>query len=139
MPPYYRKDDDMELGCHIDEQGVIRIYMEGNLSSDNVDELLIWAESLRGAMRTAKASDPGAVYCVIDVVGRIDADFQSLRILIDLVRYNKDYSTRTGVYGANAIMRGFVDIAVKAAGRTNLKIFDTCEQAEHWVLTGEKK
>ncbi|MFT5036547.1 MAG: hypothetical protein ACI9VM_000107 [Candidatus Azotimanducaceae bacterium] len=138
MKSYYNKTDDMELGCHIDEGGVIRVHMEGNLSSDNYDELLIWAESLRGAMRTAKAHDPKRVYCIINVVGRVDADLHSLKLLIDLVRHNKDYATRTGVYGANLIMRGFVDIAVKTAQRKNMKAFTTIDQAEKWIFTGKK-
>ncbi|MCA9354580.1 MAG: hypothetical protein KC877_03625 [Candidatus Kaiserbacteria bacterium] len=138
MEAFHRTEHDMELGCYIDEHGVIQLRMSGNLSSDHIEHLEAWGESVREAMRTAKERDEEHVYCIIDLVGGVEADQDSLSFLISLVRHNKGYATRTGVFGANLIMRNFMDIALKVAGRTNMKAFATREQAEHWAITGRK-
>ncbi|MCD5380976.1 MAG: hypothetical protein LR008_00150 [Candidatus Pacebacteria bacterium] len=140
MKTFHEKKYDMELACSLDNNGVIRIKMAGNVSSDYEDEFMEWSETVREVMHTAKETDPKKVFCVIDLTGqKIDADKESLGWLIDLVKYNKDYVTRTGVYGANLITRSLVDIALRTTGRDNMKMFETQEQAEGWVFTGEEK
>lgn len=130
---------DMELGCYLDDKGVIQILMSGNVSSDYEDEFAEWSESVKEAVRIAKENNPDKVYCVIDLSGlKIDADKESLEKLGELVLHNKGYATRTGVYGANLITRSFVDIALLPTGRKNMKMFQDKEDAERWVFTGEE-
>ncbi len=136
MESFRLKKHDMELGCFVDEDGVIQVHMAGNLSGDYKNELHQWADAVREAMRQAKARNPEQVYCIVDLTGGVEADQESLKGLIDLVRHNQDYVTRTGVFGANPIMGSIVDIALKATGRKNMKIFKTREHAERWVLHG---
>jgi hypothetical protein len=138
MKAFGAKNDEVELAVSIDGEGIIRIVMSGNLSSDHDTLFAAWCDGVREAMREAKARDPERVFCVIDVTGGVDADKKTLGMLIELVKHNKEYATRTGVFGANPLMRSFMDIALKAARRTNMKAFPTQEEAEHWVLTGER-
>lgn len=137
MEPFFLKENNRELGCYIDEQGVIQLRMSGNLSIDHLDDFQAWSEAVKLAMRTAKARDEARVFCIINISGGIDADRETLSELIKLVRHNKDYATRTGVYGANYFTTSLMDIALKLAGRTNMKTFPNRTEAEHWVFTGE--
>lgn len=139
MKPFKLKKHDMELGCFIDYDGVIQIHMSGNLSSDYADDLSAWSAAVRVAMREAKERDSERVFCIIDLTGGVEADQESLTRLIDLVKHNKKFVTRTGIFGASLILRSFVDIALKATGRTNMKVFLDREQAEQWVLTGKSE
>lgn len=139
MEPYLRKNTDLELGCYIDEKGIIQLRMSGNLSSDYEDFFLEWDGEVRKAMITSKERDPENVYCVIDITGKsIDTDRKMLSHLINLMSHNKDYVTRTGVYGANFFAKSLIDIALKAVQRNNMKMFGTHEEAMAWVLLGKE-
>lgn len=139
MEPFILKEHNRELRCYIDDEGVIQLRMTGNLSSDHLEDFQAWSESVKLAMRTAKAHDKNRVFCIIDITGGIDADREALSELVKLVRHNKDYATRTGVYGANYFTTSLMDIALKLAGRTNMKTFPNRAEAEHWVFTGEMR
>jgi len=139
MRAFHEKKHDMELSCSLDYQGVVQISMSGNLSSDYEDVFIDWARSVRAAMKEVKSKNPERVLCIIDLTGPIiDTDQKTFKLLIELIRHNKDYVTRTGVYGAAFVTRNLVDIALKATGRKNMKMFVTREEAERWVFTGKK-
>lgn len=140
MQPFVVKNELMELSCHLDEAGVIQIRMSGNLSDDHEEELQRWAAAVRAAMRYAKAQNPGRVLCLIDLTGRnIEADHTSLTVLMELMKHNRDYATRTGVYGPSYFTRSIIEIALKATGRKNLKLFSTKTAAERWVFAAKSE
>jgi hypothetical protein len=130
---------EMQLSCMTDDDGVIRLKMCGNLSSEYEKEFLEWSEAVKQAMRDAKERNPDWVLCVIDLTGAaIVADQKSLSQLVNLMKFNKDYVTRTGVYGANVFTRHIVDIALKITRRTNMKMCATEAEAEDWVYRNKK-
>lgn len=139
MEPFLIKTDDMELGCSIDEQGIIQLRVNGNVGIENEEHFLEWSDVVRGAMVAAKEKDPERVLCMIDITDRpIDVDQSMLTHLFSLMNHNRDFATRTGVYGGNFFTRSLLDVALKATGRTNMKAYDSKEEALEWVLNGRE-
>jgi hypothetical protein len=130
---------EMQLSCTTDDNGVIRVAMNGNLGDGYHDVFREWSQTVKDAMVAASKRDPERVLCVADLTGPvIVADGETMKLLIDLFRFNKNYVTRTGVFGASAITRHLIDIALKVVRRDNMKVCATEEEAEAWVHQGKK-
>ncbi len=125
----------MELGCFIDEKGIIQMRLRGNFSSDHLVEFNGWCNATTEAMKTVYAKDPKRVYSIIDVTGGWGFDQKVLTLLIKAARENRPYATKTAVFGASMIMRSFMVIARLKTGRGNIKSFKSRADAECWLFT----
>lgn len=125
---------DMLLRVTTDDDGIIHIRMQGNLSEDHLTEVSEWADEVRVAMRQAFARNPRRVLTLIDVTGAFEADAKTMEVLHSLMVHNKDYATRTAVFGATYFIKMIVEAAIRATMRSNMAIFTTRDEALEWLL-----
>lgn len=135
MHTFHFKNDELELGLSVDKNQVIQMRMSGNLSSDHRMHLLAWGEKVRETVCAVSEVSPDRVFCLVNLTGGMEADMETLVNLIELMRHNKHFVTKTAVYGATPIMKSFVDISLKATDRTNMKTFTTRTEAEKWLFS----
>jgi len=121
------------LDVHVGEDDVIYLTMAGNLTTDNMPRLLIWAEEVRNAMVQVSARHPGHVLTLIDVRGVAEFDSESVEILRQLMAHNKNYATRTAVFGAPYFTKIIVELMLVATHRDNMKLFETREEGVAWL------
>lgn len=126
--------EDMTLRVSTDDDGIIHIRMRGNLSEDHLPEVTEWADMVRDAMKRAFERDPHRVLTLIDVTGAFEADAKTMEILRALMLYDKDYATRTAIFGATYFIRMIVEAVIRATFRTNMGIFLTRAEALEWLL-----
>jgi hypothetical protein len=127
---------DAELSCSLGDDGIIYITMGGNLTTDTLDVFDQWSEKVKEAMRTAYANDSDRVLTLIDASRAQEADQKSIARLIELMRYNKQFVTRTAVFGPEHLIRLVIEIALRVTRRTNMKLFDEKDEALNWLLGG---
>jgi hypothetical protein len=138
MKPYII-DGEVHLTCELGDDDIIYLTMGGNVSGDTIDYFLEWAEKVKEAMREAYKRNPGHVLTLIDTRAIHEIDMDSVGELSKLLKYNKQYATRTAVYGANYFVHIIVEMALHISGRKNLEIFETKEEALKWLLGNSKK
>lgn len=126
--------EDMTLRVSTDDDGIIQIRMQGNLSEDHLPEVIGWADMVQDAMKRAFERDPHRVLTLIDVTGAFEADAKTMEILRSLMLHNKDYATRTAIFGATYFIRMIVEAAIRATFRANMGIFLTRAEALEWLL-----
>jgi hypothetical protein len=85
-------------------------------------------------MRIVAARRPGRVLTLIDVRGTTEVDEKSTAALHELMLYNKQFATRTAVYGAEYFIRLIIDIALQVTKRNNMRVFDTRDEALTWLI-----
>ncbi len=133
MEPFHAQGADYLLEASLGDDGIIYLRMSGNLSEDNLNVFASWAEKVKEAMRTAAARDKTRVLTLIDVTGAREADEKSVVALHALMEYNRDYATRTAVFGAGYFMKLIIELAIVATRRTNMHIFSTRDEAFSWL------
>lgn len=129
-----QETEDMILRVSSDDDGIIHIRMKGNLSEDHLPEVIAWADRVKDEMKRAYERNPRRVLTLIDVTGAFEADAKTMSVLHALMLHNKDYATRTAVFGANYFIKMIVEVAVRSALRTNMHIFMTRDEALRWLL-----
>lgn len=129
-----QNSEDMTLHVSTDDEGIIHIRMQGNLSEDHLPEVTGWADMVRDAMKRAFERDPHRVLTLIDVTGAFEADAKTMEILRALMLHDKDYATRTAIFGATYFIRMIIEAAIRATFRTNMGIFLTRDEALEWLL-----
>lgn len=132
-----KNGDDMILRVTTGDDGIIHIRMQGNLSEDHLMEVSEWADMVRSAMKLAFERNPHRVLTLIDVTGAFEADAKTMEVLRSLMLHNKDYATRTAVFGATYFIRMIVEAAIRATLRSNMAIFMTRDEALGWLLRDE--
>ena len=132
------KGEDFEMGCHLGDDNVIHITMHGNMSEDHIEEVQTWADSVRETMRECAERSPDRVLTLIDAVGLRETDAKAIGVLQKLIEHNKHYATRTAVFGPGFFHRIILETALKRAGRDNMSVFKTKEEAEKWLFEKEK-
>lgn len=124
------------MGVYIGDDNIIYVRMKGNLTSDHRSELEAWDLKVREAMEKVGEANPGKAFCLTDLTGGLEADEMSMNLIKEQILHNKQYITRTAVIGANFNMKTIMYLALAVARRTNMKPFDTKEEAMEWLFNG---
>ena len=125
--------------CGIDVEGIIQLTMAGNLSKETMDTFHAWAHCVKMCMQEAHAKDPNKVLTLIDARDVQETDDEGVEELKKLMAFNKDYATKTAVYGLNYFTRIITEMALHFTKRKNMKFFKNKEEALEWLLDDTKK
>ncbi len=134
----YGVEGEVELTCSIgDEDGIIYLTMGGNITKDTLEVFNAWAEKVKEAMRIAHSRATERVLTLIDATRVEQADMHSIEILHTLMEYNKQFVTKTAVFGANYFNKIIIEMALHLTRRTNMKLFNTRDEALQWLLKND--
>lgn len=138
MSPFHIKNDDIELACSTGADGIIHLTMAGNVRKDTIHFFTEWASKVQEAMVASYKRDPDHVLTLVDTNGLKEIDFDSIDELTNLMKFNKQYVTKTAVHGANYFVSMILDMALHVTKRNNLKIFHERSDALSWLMTEKK-
>ncbi|MDP3958375.1 MAG: hypothetical protein Q8Q36_02865 [bacterium] len=124
-----------DLRVFLGDDNMIHLTLGGNISEEYLDDLKRWSEEVKNAMRRAKArSTDGEVLTLIDISTLDQFDQKSLAVLQELIKFNKDYATRTATFGGSVFAVLAQDAMALVSHRDNLKAFRAKEDALAWLL-----
>lgn len=122
------------LDCTIGDDNIIYLTIGGNVTDDYMDTYLHWDESVRKAMVTVSSIQKDRVLTLIDVTRLQQFDSKITDNLFDLMKFNKDYATKTAVYGPNFFVRTALDGLIVMTRRKNMHVFGKRDEALAWLL-----
>lgn len=129
----YTHHGEAELGARIDEHNMIHLVMGGNLGAENFKFFHEWADAVRQCMVEVDKRQHGNVLTLIDTQHLREFDSKMVEELRKLMAFNKNYATRTAVFGAPSYAQMIVKTMLAITRRTNMKLFNTREQALAWL------
>lgn len=134
--PLPTEDDTAILECVVGPDDIIYLTIGGSVTGEHIEAFKAWGEKVKAAMVMLSKKNPDRVLTLIDV-SKLDAfDLATSGELYGLMKFNKNYATRTAVYGANYFAQVTTEAIIGLTHRTNMKIFSTREEAMGWLLKG---
>ena len=129
--------DDVVLTCVVGEDHIIYLKMGGRITKEYLSQFRDWGNEVRGAMVEASQMDPAKVRTLIDVSTLLRADIVTVKALYALMQFNKDYATKTAVYGASPLISSITHSAIVLTHRYSMRLFRTREEAMDWLSARE--
>jgi hypothetical protein len=123
----------IELTCVIGADQVIYLTMGGDISREHITEFDIWAGKVRKAMVSVSEKNNKKVLTLIDITNLSGFDMVTTKALYRLMAFNRNYATKTAVYGAGAVIRLALDAIITATHRKTMKVFPDRTLAEAWL------
>lgn len=129
------------LECHVGENKMIYLMMGGDITmsvsgvSEKFDR---WAADLKDAMVRVSAENNRNVLTLIDVTKMTQFDLAMINRVRELMEFNKQYATRTAVFGATSWISMVVRSSLALTGRTNMRVFSGREEALEWLTSGDR-
>ena len=130
-------DDRATLECVVGPDGMIYLTVGGSVTGEHIEEFKAWGEKIKAAMVMLSKKNPDRVLTLIDVTKLAEFDLATTRELYGLMKFNKNYATRTALFGASYFTQAMIEAMTGLTHRTNMKIFPTREEALAWLLKGE--
>jgi len=129
----YLTDDEIEYTCEVHSDGIIELAIRGNINAKTILELSTWSEQVKKTIRRMYNRNPKRVLTIMDCsdVGRVTVHCSGA--LHDLLRHNKQYVTRTAIFGANKFSMSVIEMAIHITRRNNIQLFDSKEKALSWL------
>lgn len=121
------------LTCNIGSDNIIYLEMEGSLAAPFLPEFEAWAKQVREAMVKVSALNDKRVLTLIQAANPISIDKAGMKALGELMKFNKNYATKTAVYGLGAFGRTIVHSVIVMTHRYSMKVFDTRDDAMKWL------
>jgi hypothetical protein len=123
----------IELTCVIGADQVIYLTMGGDISREHITEFDIWAGKVKKAMVSVSEKNNKKVFTLIDITRLNGFDMVTTKALYRLMAFNRNYATKTAVYGAGPVTRLALDAIITATHRTTMKVFPDRTVAESWL------
>lgn len=133
MPYTFQSNEKPKLGVEIDANDMINLVLGGNVTDEYIVDLKKWGEEVKKAMKTVSQRTGGTVYTIIDISEAHEFDEAAMRVIRDLMEFNKTYATRTATFGGSIYSVMAQDTLMVMTGRTNMKAFKTKEEAVKWL------
>ena len=130
---------DMEpviLECRVGEDKMIYLTMGGDITMTTpsvLEKFEQWAAELKDAMARVSAENNGHVLTLIDVTKMTQFDLAMINRVRELMEFNKQYATKTAVFGATSWVSMVVRSSLALTGRTNMRVFSDREEALEWL------
>jgi hypothetical protein len=124
-----------QLGKKEEKTMLIGATLGGTLSTENIDNLKTWARQLNAAIETtSKNADGKSVCTIIDISDfKNYTDPQVLTVLAQLMKMDNKFVYRTATFGGRMTQVMIENIIKTFAGRTNLRNFQTRDEAMAWL------
>lgn len=122
---------------HVDADGIIQVTFGGNFYEEHVEEYRKWAKDILEIMREKDRRNDYPILTLIDVSTLVHFDFKIGEITFQSIRANKQYATRTALFGANPSLTTVMDSMASLTHRKNYRVFPTKEAAMKWLLHGD--
>ena len=126
------------LECGVGEDKIIYLVLAGDITasipsvSERFDQ---WASKLRQAMVDVSANNNGHVSTLIDVTQLTQFDLTMINRIRELMEFNKQYATKTAIFGASTWISMVVRSNLALTGRTNMRLFSNRDEAVAWLTT----
>lgn len=135
---------DMEpviLECRVGEDKMIYLTMGGDFTMTTpgvLEKFEQWAADLREAMARVSAENNGHVLTLIDVTKMTQFDLAMINRVRELMEFNKQYATKTAVFGATSWVSMVVRSSLALTDRTNMQVFSEREEALEWLTASDQ-
>ncbi len=133
--PYKVENDDISLSCFVGDDNIIYISMTGNLGKETLHMFDKWGEFVKKAIRDVYKKNNKTVLTLVDAKGVREIDVESISKLIDFMNCNRDFITKTAIFGPNYFVKIIVELASHATNRNDMKTFDSREDAVAWLTS----
>jgi hypothetical protein len=130
--------ENARLSLDNGNDGIIYLSLSGTLSSNNIPQYQEWADKVHASIKARANFSPDHVLVLVDLSQLEHYDPKSSGIIYELLRSNRTLVTRTGMYGANEIVRIAINALTMVAQRDNIKVFATKEEALDWLTPKEE-
>jgi|GEM_PF-6156411 len=130
------------LDCYVDDDKIIYITLGGDVSlnsSFQVEKFETWVKKVKQAMQEVSVINSRQVLTLIDVTQLKHFDVLAIERLRELMAFNKDYATKTAVFGASMFIRTVVRSTLALTHRTTMKLFPTRADALVWLTETEER
>ena|SRR3989339_725672 len=128
------------LECRVGENNMIYLRMGGDITMSILgvpEKFERWASDVRAAMMHVSVSNNGYVLTLIDVTEMAQFDLAIISRIRELMEFNKQYATKTAVFGATSWVSMVVRSTLALTGRTNMRIFSERDEALTWLAESE--
>ncbi len=127
------RDSVVEYTCTMRPDGIVSLGLRGNIDESTVDELAKWGKLVKKTLREVHKKTPDRVLTIMDCTHVDKVSVHCSGELHKLLRHNKQYVTRTAIFGANTFSQAVLEMSIYITGRTNMKLFKTKRAALAWL------
>lgn len=128
--------ENLKLTCHIGTDKIIYLTAAGKINNNNLAVFTEWTEQIKTLMAEVSKTENVVRVCT-DVSGVEHFESKPIAPLRELLEYDKQYHMKSAIIGANFFMRNLMDAVIQLTGRTNIRQFETKEEALVWLLEEE--
>lgn len=119
--------------CRIGPDGIIYLMLAGKIAGEDAERFIAWTEEVKDAIKSVHEKHPNRVLILSDVTALTHFEKKPIEALRTLLEYDKEYTTKSAIVGASPMVRMLVDAVVALSGRSNVKLFDTRDEALEWL------
>ncbi len=128
--------ENIKLTCNIGTDKVIYLTAAGKINNNNLAVFAAWAEQIKELITEVSKTEDVVRVCT-DVSGVEHFESKPIVPLRELFEYDKQYHIKSAIIGASFFMRNLMDAVVQFTGRTNIRQFETKEEALVWLFEKE--
>jgi hypothetical protein len=127
-------DEKAQLGITENEDGGLELRVAGDIASTEIrDDLIAWVKAVKEHATELNTQHGGRAYCIVDVSELYGFDEESSEIIRHLAE-GSDYPVlKTAIVGGNLLTKMAIRTISYLTKRTDIKTFDTREEALAWL------
>ena len=122
---------------YVDADGIIQVTFSGNFYEEYAEEYRKWAKDILAIMQEKAQRNDYPILTLVDVSTLEHLDFKIGEITLESMQNNKQYATRTALFGANPSLTTVMNSMAALTHRKNYRVFPTKEIALAWLLHGD--
>jgi len=115
--------------------GILLLTFNGVVASDaDVQQLKTDIDTVSSSIRSLHKAQGQGIRILLNI-SNFDAEvvMEAVTALVNFARADKEYVFRTAIFGASKKLKVIGDSIVTLSGRSNIKFFETKEEAMHWL------
>lgn len=135
-PNFDFEGENLKLMCDVGADKVIYLTAAGKINNNNLAIFTAWTEQIKELIAGVSTTNDVIRVCT-DVSGVEHFESKPIVPLRDLFEYDKQYHMKSAIIGASFFMKNLMDAIIQFTGRTNIRQFETKDEALVWLLEKE--
>ena len=128
------------LVASVISEGRVLLTISGTLKKESLESLSVGIVEAKAIVQEQGKLCGNRVKILVDL-STFDGSYDTISMerLADLARFDTSYVSKTACYGGPILASMLVEFVATLSGRTNLKFFQSKEDAEEWLDEDESK
>lgn len=131
---YQFDSDNFSLKAELGADDIIYLEIGGVVTVEHIEEFQAWGSTVMEYMVAMKKKHPDRVLTLIDISKLESFDVATTKALRALMSFNRNYATKTAVWGASPVARAVLGALVILTHRYTMKPFAGRDEAMAWLL-----